>query len=307
MPWDHFSILPSTPQAVSPRKIGRVKGASPAAGVSMARMGPSAVVVDACVSIGVITAPSRPIAVFLPLSRLPMVCPSAPLTWPSGRRLAVGAGDEDGLDQVECFAKLFRLLQIGRDGRRRARALQLLDQRQQPLQQRGDVIRPRHWAGIGQESSSWRAALTPRSTRRAFWVMASSMWSRRCMSRPSSENCIDRSAPDGRSNSRTTGAAPLNSQSTILFPSKSIAAAAAGVRSMPARLVRSSDSARGRAPVSQYLSSGPRALGYQGPTSTMSQRIDLSPLKTRTLGRGPENRQGSATPGRLGQPSRTSA
>ena len=143
---------------------------------------------------------------------------------------------------------------------------------------------------------------TPRSRRRAFWVMASSMRSRRCMSRPSSENCIDRSAPDGRSNSRPTGAAPLNSQSTIPFPSRSIAAAAAGVRSMPARLVRSSDSARGRAPVSQYLSSGPRALGYQGPTSTMSQRIDLSPLKTRTLGRGPENRQGSATPGRLGQP-----
>src|SRR5262245_58659545 len=75
VPWDHFSILPSTPQAVSPRKIGRVKGASPAAGVSKARMGASAVVVDACVRIGVITAPSRPIAVFLPLSRLPMVCP----------------------------------------------------------------------------------------------------------------------------------------------------------------------------------------------------------------------------------------
>src|SRR4051794_25466052 len=80
VPWDHFSILPSTPQAVRPRKIGRAKPLSPAAGVSRARTGASAVEVDACVSNGVATAPSRPTAVFLPLSRLPMVCPSAPLT-----------------------------------------------------------------------------------------------------------------------------------------------------------------------------------------------------------------------------------
>src|SRR4051795_8761603 len=80
VPWDHFSILPSTPQAVSPRKMGRAKPLSPAAGVSSARTGASAVEVDACVSNGVATAPRRPSAVFLPLSRLPMVWPSAPLT-----------------------------------------------------------------------------------------------------------------------------------------------------------------------------------------------------------------------------------
>ena len=34
MPCHHFSNLPSTPQAESPRKIGMAKGLRPAAGVS---------------------------------------------------------------------------------------------------------------------------------------------------------------------------------------------------------------------------------------------------------------------------------
>ena len=76
-----------------PRKTGRAKPLRPAAGVSVASRGPSVAVSDACDSNGVATAPSRPIAVFLPSSRLPMVCPSAPLTWPSGCGLPAVSGE----------------------------------------------------------------------------------------------------------------------------------------------------------------------------------------------------------------------
>src|SRR4029079_10815235 len=97
VPCAHFSLLPSTPQAVSPRKIGIVYGLSPAAGVSIASTWPRPLPGGTADRIGVIIAPRRPIALFLPWSRLPMVWPSAPLTWPSGGGVPAVPGDKIAL------------------------------------------------------------------------------------------------------------------------------------------------------------------------------------------------------------------
>src|SRR5262245_54818197 len=84
VPCDHFSNLPSAPHAVRARKVGMMKGLTPAAGVSMPRTWPSPVSAGTAESNDVSVAPMMPIAVFLPLRRLPRVSPSAPFTWPSG-------------------------------------------------------------------------------------------------------------------------------------------------------------------------------------------------------------------------------
>src|SRR3954447_21173904 len=86
VPWAHFSILPSTPQAVSASEIGIANWPRPGTADTSVPSNPArppalglAVTDD---SSAVISEPPMPSAVFLPSSILPMVSPSAPLTWP---------------------------------------------------------------------------------------------------------------------------------------------------------------------------------------------------------------------------------
>ena len=98
MPCAHFSILPSTPQAASPRKIGMVKGLSPAAGViiaeHLAETGAGRHVRQDRRDDRAEQADRGLLAVEQLADR---VCPSAPLTWPSGCVLAAVPGDKIAL------------------------------------------------------------------------------------------------------------------------------------------------------------------------------------------------------------------
>src|SRR5207248_11627930 len=87
VPWAHFSSLPSVPHAVSAREIGRANWPRPGTADAIVPNSPArppafglAVTAE---SSAVISEPPMPSAVFLPSNSLPMVSPSAPLTWPS--------------------------------------------------------------------------------------------------------------------------------------------------------------------------------------------------------------------------------
>src|SRR3954462_13457332 len=86
VPWAHFSILPSTPQAVSASEIGIANWPRPGTAETMVPSSPARPpalgLAGTDESSAVISEPPMPSAVFLPSSILPMVSPSAPLTWP---------------------------------------------------------------------------------------------------------------------------------------------------------------------------------------------------------------------------------
>ena len=93
----HFSSLPSTPQAVRARNRGMVKPLRPGTDPAIGRISPSMPLgvapagnAGTLESHAVNRLPITPIAVFLPLRMLPIVSPSAPLTWPSGGDLPLG-------------------------------------------------------------------------------------------------------------------------------------------------------------------------------------------------------------------------
>src|SRR6266436_755164 len=88
VPCAHFSTLPRTPQAVVARKIGRANWLRPGTDVAIVPKSPANPPAPGddvtAASRLVMSEPPIPIAVFFPLSRLPIVSPSAPFTWPSG-------------------------------------------------------------------------------------------------------------------------------------------------------------------------------------------------------------------------------
>ena len=84
MPWAHFSSLPSTPQAVRTTNNGIVKPLKPGMDPAISWRNPvKPLAVAPGGNVGtfeshpVSKVPMRPIAVLLPLSRLPIVSPSA--------------------------------------------------------------------------------------------------------------------------------------------------------------------------------------------------------------------------------------
>ena len=165
VPWDHFSILPSTPQAVRPRKIGRAKPLRPMAGVSAPSRGPSAAVSETFVSNRRAHGAEQAERGLLAVEQIADGLAERAVDLAERQRLAVGAGGEEGLEQVERLAELRRLRRGNRRDAghaaghaaehaskrtsRHALALQLLDQRHDPLQQGGDVVRPTHGAKHG--------------------------------------------------------------------------------------------------------------------------------------------------------------
>ena len=146
VPWDHFSILPSTPQAVSPRKIGRAKPRKPGRRRQHGENGRERGRVDACVSNRRGHGAEQAERGLLAVEQIADGLPERAVDLAERRRLAVGAGGEDGLDRSSALPSCAGCgVAIGvTPGTlpRTSLALQPLDQRHQPLQQRGDVIRP---------------------------------------------------------------------------------------------------------------------------------------------------------------------
>ena len=95
-----------------------------------------------CDRIGVMTAPSRPIAVFLPLSRLPIVSPERAVDLADRLRLGGRAGRQDRAEQLDGLAQPIGLRRAGRRVRQRPLRLELLDQDHQPLEQRDESVGP---------------------------------------------------------------------------------------------------------------------------------------------------------------------
>jgi hypothetical protein len=119
VPWAHFSILPSAPQAVRARKSGIVNplspGTDPAISCSSPNMPlgvPPAGSAGTFASHAVSRLPMTPNAVFLPLSRFPIVSPSAPLTLAERRRFA--ARIDEAADEIEDLLQLSGLTLRGR-------------------------------------------------------------------------------------------------------------------------------------------------------------------------------------------------